>query len=55
MEQGLKQGDNSASLIFNLVLVFILRQLRIYLKGTIEYKSTQFLDYAGDTVVTSRS
>jgi sorting nexin-29 len=40
-EQGLKQGDGLAPLLFNLALEFILRRISIDLEGTIEYKSTQ--------------
>jgi sorting nexin-29 len=54
-EQGLKQGDGLAPLLFNLALEFILRRLSIDLKGTIEYKSTQILAYADNIATISRS
>jgi hypothetical protein len=53
IEHGLKQGDYLASLLFNLILEFILRRLRINLKGMMEYKSTQVLDYADDIAIIS--
>jgi sorting nexin-29 len=54
-EQGLKQGDGLAPLLFNLALEFILRRLSIDLEGTLEYKSTQILAYADDTAIISGS
>jgi sorting nexin-29 len=54
-EQGLKQGDGLAPLLFNLALEFILRRLSIDLEGTIEYKSTQILAFADDIAIISRS
>jgi sorting nexin-29 len=54
-EQGLKQGDGLAPLLFNLALEFILRRLSIDLEGTLEYKSTQILAYADDIAIISWS
>jgi sorting nexin-29 len=55
IEQGLKQGDGLAPLLFNLPLEFILRRLSTDLEQTIEYKSTQILAYADDIAIISRS
>jgi hypothetical protein len=54
-EQGLKQGDGLAPLLFNLALEFILWILSIDLEGTLEYNSTQILAYADDIAIISRS
>jgi sorting nexin-29 len=54
-EQGLKQVDGLAPLLFNLALEFILRRISIDLEGTLEYKSTQILAYADDIAIISRS
>jgi hypothetical protein len=55
VEQGLKQGDGLATLLFNSALEFILRGLSVDLEGRIEYKSTWVLAYADDIAVISWS
>jgi hypothetical protein len=55
VEQGLKQGDGLAPLLFTVALEFVLRRLSIDLNGTTECKSTQDQPYADGIAIISRS
>jgi len=53
--KGLKQGDGLASMLFNLVLEFVIRQLKVDTNGTLQNKLVQITGYADDIGITGRT
>jgi hypothetical protein len=53
--KGLKQGDGLASLIFNIVLEYIIRKSNINTDGTLIYKPIQIAAYADDVNIMART
>jgi hypothetical protein len=55
INNGLRQGDALACLLFNIALEKAIRQLNIRMNGTIFNRSTQILAFADDIVIVGRS
>jgi hypothetical protein len=55
IEQGLKQGNGLAPMIFNLVLEYVIRKLPVDANGTLEFKMCQIVGYADDICLLGRS
>jgi hypothetical protein len=53
--QGLRQGDDLSTMLFNVVLEVIVRRANIQTTGTIYNKETQLLAYADDINIGGRS
>jgi hypothetical protein len=53
--QGLRQGDVLSTLLFNVVLEFVVRRANLQTTGTIYNKETQLLAYADDVDIVGRS
>jgi Reverse transcriptase (RNA-dependent DNA polymerase) len=53
--QGLRQGDVLSTLLFNVVLVVIVRRANLQTTGTIYSKETELLAYADDIDIVGRS
>ena len=52
---GLRQGDSLACLLFNIALEKIVRDANIQTRGNIFYKSVQLLAFADDIDIVARS
>lgn len=55
IKEGLRQGDPLSTSLFNLILEWIIRQVKAVRKGTILNRTTQILAYADDLVIISRN
>jgi hypothetical protein len=53
--QGLRQGDELSTLLFNVVLEVIVRRTNLQTTGTIYNKETQLLAYTDDIDIVGRS
>jgi hypothetical protein len=53
--QGLRQGNELSTLLFNVVLEVIVRRANLQTTGTIYNKETQLLAYADDIDIVGRS
>jgi hypothetical protein len=54
-ECGIRQGDSLSSLLFNIGLEKVMRNIEINPEGTIFSRTRQFMAYADDVAVISRS
>jgi hypothetical protein len=54
LKRGLKQGDALSTVLFNMVLEKIIRNIQINPKGTIFNRTRQYLAYADDVVIFGR-
>jgi hypothetical protein len=55
IEQGLKQGDVLAPMLFNLAVEYLIRKLPVDANGTLEFKMGQIVGYADDICLLERS
>jgi sorting nexin-29 len=55
IQNGLRQGNSLACILFNITLEKVIRDPNINQLGNIFYKSVQILAYADDTDIISRS
>jgi hypothetical protein len=55
IERGLKQGDVLSTIIFNFILGKVLRNITINPNGTIFNRMIQYLAYADDNIIISRT
>jgi hypothetical protein len=55
VKRGLKQGDELAPLLFNIVLEYAIRQLSVDGNSSLIYKSGQIVGYADDINIMGRS
>jgi hypothetical protein len=51
IERGLRQGDALFTMLFNIVLDKVIKNLQTYLDGTIFNRMSQYIAYADDVLI----